>query len=127
MVINQPAHAAINQRARQQEAGLSDAALVCRGGTCTAERFANGSGVVSDAAGRLSGVSVNVGEGTVGKVAATISNKQVGVSTVGKVRAAGGTLTPAPTKFNPLHHELSGLSAEALEALFAPTVRNPNL
>jgi hypothetical protein len=49
---------------------LSDAALVCRGGTCTAERFANGSGVVADAAGRLSGVSVNVGEGTVGEVVA---------------------------------------------------------
>jgi hypothetical protein len=41
--------------------GLADDALVCRGGTCTAERLANGSGVTSDAARRLSGGSVNAG------------------------------------------------------------------
>ena len=105
---------------------LSDAALVCRGGTCTAERFLNGSGVVRDAAGKLSGVSVNVGEGTLEEVAATLRYKQVGVSTVGDVRSAGGLLTPKPTPLNPLHHELSGLSAETLEQLFTPTVRNPN-
>jgi hypothetical protein len=105
---------------------VDDAALVCRGGTCTAERFANGSGVAADAAGKLSGISVNVGKGTVGEVAAGLRYKQVGVSTVGEIRAAGGVLTPKATPFNPLHHELSGLSADTLEHLFTPTVRNPN-
>jgi hypothetical protein len=42
---------------------LDDAALVCRGGTCNANRFANGSGVTMDASGKLQGVSVNSGTG----------------------------------------------------------------
>ena len=106
---------------------LSDGALVCRGGTCTAERFLNGSGVLSDGAGRLSGVSVNVGEGTIAEVAAGLRYNQVGVTTVGEVRLAKGVLVPKPTTFNPLHHELSGLTAETLERLFTPTVRTPKL
>jgi hypothetical protein len=106
---------------------LSDGTLVCRGGSCTAERFANGSGVVSDSAGNISGVSVNAGEGSLQELTATLRYKQVGVSTVGEIRAAGGMLTPKPSTFNSFHHELSGLSAETLEQLFTPTVRNPNL
>ncbi len=106
---------------------LSDSALVCRGGVCTAERFLNGSGVTVDAVGNLSGVSVNVGENTLGELAATLRYKQIGVSTVEQVRAAGGVLVSRPTLFNPLHHELSGLSAKTLEQLFTPTLRNPNL
>jgi hypothetical protein len=105
---------------------LPDAALVCRGGTCTAERFINGSGVAIDAAGRLSGVSVNAGTGSLAELTATLRYKQVGVTTVGKVRAAGGLLEPKPTPFNPLHHELSDLTGEQLQHLFTPTVRNPN-
>jgi hypothetical protein len=106
--------------------GLADDALVCRGGTCTAERFANGSGVTSDAAGRLSGVSVNAGTASFEDLTATLRYKQVGVSTAGEVRAAGGVLTPAGSSFNPFHHELSGLTGEQLEQLFMPTIRNPN-
>lgn len=113
--------------AKEGETLFGDAALACRGGACTADRFANGSGVAADPMGKLSGVSVNVGEGTLQELASTLRYKQVGVSTVGEVRAAGGVLIPKPTAFNPFHHELSGLTADKLEQLFTPTVRNPNL
>lgn len=42
---------------------LPGSALVCRGGLCTADRFAKGSGVTIDAAGNLQGVSVQSASG----------------------------------------------------------------
>jgi RHS repeat-associated protein len=42
---------------------LPNNAYVCRGGTCTAERFAGGSGVTINPNGTLSGVSVNSAPG----------------------------------------------------------------
>ena len=108
--------------------GLPDNALVCRGGTCTAERFAQGSGVTIDAAGCLRGVSVNsASDKTFVELTATIPNKKVGVSTVGAVRAAGGDVIPRPTSDNPFHCELYGITPEKAEQLFIPTVQNPNI
>ena len=51
---------------------------------------------------------------------------QVGVTTVGKVRALGGEVVPAPTQKNPNHATLGGLTPEQASSLFRPTVRNPN-
>ena len=40
---------------------VPDSTIVCRGGSCTADAFKNGSGVTTDAAGKLSGISTGVG------------------------------------------------------------------
>jgi RHS repeat-associated protein len=106
---------------------LPDDALVCRGGTCTADRFAGGSGVTLDDSGNLQGVSVNSAPGaSLDELTSTIPNKQVGVTTVGAIRAAGGDVTPSPTPGNPFHCTLCGITPEQAEDLFTPTVTNPN-
>ena len=106
---------------------LPDDALVCRGGTCTADRFRNGRGVTVDDAGNLQNVSVNSAPGqTVEALTQGIPNNQVGVTTVGNVRAAGGNVVRSPNAGNPNHATLSGISPEEAERLFTPTIRNPN-
>ena len=98
---------------------LPDSALVCRGGQCTAENFAKAA---------EKGVSVNSGAGkTIEELTKTIPNKQVGVTTVGDVRRAGGNVVPSPTASNPNHCDLCGLTPKVSERLFNPTVRNPNV
>jgi hypothetical protein len=116
-------------------APLPDEALVVRGGTNTPESFARGTGVALDAQGRLQQVSVNAGAGvslsqlTAGDARTGypgIPHTQVGVTTVAAVRAAGGDVTPSPTRRNPLHATLSGLTADQAAVLFRPTALNPN-
>src|SRR2546422_10253910 len=55
-----------------------------------------------------------------------IPHNQVGVTTVGAIRAAGGDVVSAPTRTNPYHATLSGLTPEQASQLFCPTVKNPN-
>jgi RHS repeat-associated protein len=101
---------------------------VCRGGTCTAERFEHGSGVTLDKNGRLQGVSVNSKAGhTLEELTSTIPNKQVGVSTVDEVRKAGGNVFASPTDNNPFHATMSGITPDQAQQLFTPTIRNPNI
>lgn len=115
------------RNAAKAGAGAADDALVCRGGSCTAERFVQGSGVSLDKAGKLQGVSVNSAPGaSLEKLTSTIPNKQVGVTTVGKIRQAGGTVTPSPTTNNPTHCTMCGITPTQAEKLFRPTVPNPN-
>jgi RHS repeat-associated protein len=104
---------------------LDDAALVCRGGACTAERFANGSGVSVDSAGRLQGVSVNSANGkSLQELTVGIPNRQVGVTTVGDIRALGGDVIASPGR-NIFHCTLCGITPAQAEELFTPTVLNP--
>jgi hypothetical protein len=114
---------------------LPDDALVARGGLNLPESFERGSGVALDDQGRLQGVSVNSADGvslkelTAGNPATGypgIPHTQVGVTTAGAIRAAGGEVTPSPTKRNPNHATLDGLTAQQASALFRPTVLNPN-
>lgn len=110
----------------QERLGVN--ALVCCGGTCTAERFATGSGVTLDAGGKLQGVSVSSGAGkTLDELTTEIPNKQVGVTTVESVRRAGGDVIPSPTASNPNHCTLCGITPQKAEELMTPTVRNPNV
>lgn len=109
---------------RASAEGLDDGVVLVRGGTNTADRFTNGSGVTSDAAGNLFHVSVNSGR-TVEEAAQGIKNNQIGVSTVGDVRNAGGTVTRDPTPHNPHHCLISGCTADVLSDLFTPTLKNP--
>ncbi len=107
-------------------AAYSSTDKVFRGGMCTAALFASGSGVTVNSSGKLSGVSVNVAPGQTDAVAtASIRNGKVGVSTVGAVQRAGGTVVASPTATNPYHATLSGITPAVAESLFAPPVPNP--
>jgi hypothetical protein len=116
-------------------ADLPDDALVVRGGKNLPENFEQGSGASIDHDGKLDGVSVNSASGKTGaeltapnKVTGYlgIPNSQVGVTTVGRIRALGGAVTPLPTKKNPYHATLKGLTPEQASALFRPTIKNPS-
>jgi hypothetical protein len=112
---------------RTPHVSLPDEAFVCRGGTCSAERFHAGAGVTLDEAGRLHGVSVNSAAGAaIDALTASIPNRQIGVTTVGIVRRLGGSVTPAPSANNRFHCVLGGITPEQAARLFTPVVPNPN-
>lgn len=107
---------------------LPDEAIVCRGGTCTAQRFLEGSGVTINRDGRLDGISVNASaEAGLKALSASIPNRQLGVTSVGAIRQAGGDITPSPTSRNPYHCVMSGLTADTAQRLFTPVQPNPNM
>jgi hypothetical protein len=114
---------------------LPDNALVVRGGRNLPESFAKASGVKVDPSGKVEGMSVNAAAGlSVADLTAAnpltgypgIPHNQVGISSVGTVRAAGGDVVSSPTVTNPHHATLSGLTPERASELFRPTVKNPN-
>ncbi len=113
---------------------LPDDALVVRGGQNSPSSFVQGSGVSAGADGKLRGISVNSAPDlSLGELTAPdpktgypgIPHNQVGVATVGEVRRAGGEVEPAPTRGNPNHATLSGLTADQASELFLPTRLNP--
>ena len=116
-------------------ARLSDDALVVRGGLNLPENFVRGTGGTIATDGSLQDVSVNAASGlSVPELTAPnpqtgypgILNNQVGVTTVAAIRAAGGEVVPSPTRANPNHATLSGLTAEQASKLFRPTTPNPS-
>lgn len=54
-----------------------------------------------------------------------IPHNQIGVTTVGEIRVAGGDVVPSPTRTNAYHATLNGLTSEQASELFRPTVKNP--
>jgi len=105
---------------------LPDSTLVCRGGKCTADRFSNGAGVSTNADGTLEGISTQSREGaSLRELSQPIRHDDVGVTTVGKIRAAGGHVAADGTKANPNHATVGGITPKQAEQLFNPTVRNP--
>jgi hypothetical protein len=108
--------------------GIPDSAYVCRGGTCQASQFTNGSGVVVQPDGTLSDVSVtSAGGQSVETLSSVYPNKTIGVTTAGAVRQAGGSIVPSPNIPNsPYHATIDGLTGEQLQDLFI-TRSNPNL
>lgn len=112
---------------------LPDDAIVVRGGQNLPDSFAQGSGVTVDSDGNLQGVSVNAADLPMEVLTAPDANtgyrgiphNRVGVTTVGKIRALGGDVVPAPTRRNPNHAILSGLTPQRASSLFRPTVKNP--
>jgi hypothetical protein len=114
---------------------LPDEALVVRGGQNLPASFIKGSGVTIDVDGKIQGVSVNSIPGlSIQELTAPnpqtghpgIPHNRIGITTVGAVRAAGGDVAPTPTRTNPHHATLSGLTPEQASRLFLPTVKNPN-
>ena len=112
---------------------LPDDALVVRGGENLPDSFAQGSDVSIDAGGKVQGVSVNAATGLTAKELTApnaqtgypgIPHNQVGVTTVGKIRALGGVVELSSRKKNPNHATLGGLTPEQASELFRPTVKN---
>jgi hypothetical protein len=101
-------------------AALPDSAVVVRGGSkspgggASPEGIQNGSGVTVDAQGNVQGVSVQAGMKSIAALAKRIMNKQIGVTTAGKIRDAGGTIEPKPTPGNPDHHVVGDIKADVL-------------
>lgn len=113
---------------------LPDDALVVRGGQNMPDSFTQGSGVHITTGGVLQDVSVNCGANlSVEELTAPnalagypgIPHNRIDVTTVGAIRAAGGDVVSAPSRSNPHHSHLSGITAEEASALFRPTVKNP--
>ena len=106
---------------------LPDDALVVRGGLNKPGNFTEGAGVYTDADDLLSRVSVQCAPGKTEKeLARPLLNGQIGVTTLGRLRAAGGQVEPAPTAGNPDHCLLRGLNAATASGLFTPTKPNPH-
>lgn len=55
-----------------------------------------------------------------------VAGPEVGVTTVGDIRAVGGDVIPSPTRNNPNHATLSGITAEQAQNLMTQTQRNPS-
>ena len=113
---------------------LPDAAFVVRGGQNLPANFVQGSGVMVDTGGNIEGVSVNAAPGvSVQELTAPnphtgypgIPHNQVGVTTVGAIRAAGGDVAASPTRTNPYHATLSGLTLEQASQLFRRLGHSP--
>jgi uncharacterized protein RhaS with RHS repeats len=102
---------------------------VVRGGLNTANNFVNGSGVTIDAQGNLQGVSVQTFPNTSVQQLSQrqyLPYNQIGVNSLNAVTAAGATVVPSPTDNNPYHATMGGISPQAAESLFTPTIPNPN-
>ena len=111
---------------------LADTDIVVRAGACSSTSFANGSGVVTDSAGKLSGISTQAKPGaSLAELAQPFPHNQVGVATVGEIEKAGGKIT-LDGKLNSTngtmvmnHATVDGLTADQGEKLFTPTKANP--
>lgn len=117
------------------QTALPNDTWVVRGGQNTPVNFAKGSGIAVGEGGKLEKVSVNCAPDlSIEELTAPnsqtgypgIPHSQVGVTTVGAVRAAGGDVVSSPTRTNPNHATLSGLTPDQASRLFRPTIRNPN-
>ena len=94
------------------EGGLSDSALVVRGGVPSVANLTKSAEVINTD-GTLSGVSVNSANGaSIEDLSQGIPNGQIGVTTVGDIRNAGGDVVPTPSDSNPCHCDMNGLTAE---------------
>jgi RHS repeat-associated protein len=99
-----------------------DNATVVRGGINTPELIRTGTGTHPEG---YTGISVECGACTVKELSGGLKNNQIGVTTVGDVRAAGGNVIKT-SGLSPNHGTLIGLTPEATSTLFNPPIRNPN-
>jgi hypothetical protein len=114
---------------------LPDDALVVRGGVTSAEgHFIGGADNQAGATPQapLERISVNSRENTplIELARVAIAHNQIGVTTVGEIRAAGGSVVRNPT-WNPYHCLVSGCSEATLQRLFVvkknPVPRNERI
>jgi hypothetical protein len=101
---------------------LPDEALVVRGGRNRPEDIRRGTNTHPSG---ITGVSVESAPGlSVAELAAAIPHGQVGVTTVGEVRQAGGDVVPTAGR-SPHHATLTGLTPDEASRLLTPTNPNP--
>ncbi|MBN8787899.1 MAG: hypothetical protein J0I84_12475, partial [Terrimonas sp.] len=101
---------------------LPDDAKVVRGGKNTPEAIEAGTGIHPEG---VKGVSVECGSCSVEELSKAIPHGQVGVTTVGEVRKAGGDVIKTSGK-SPNHATLTGISPEKTSELLTPTIKNPS-
>lgn len=100
---------------------IPDEALVVRGGRNRPEDIRRGTGTHPSG---VTGISVECAVGlSVEELAVTIPHQQVGVTTVGEVRKAGGDAIRTSGR-SPHHATLTGLTPEQISNLLTPTVSN---
>ena len=101
---------------------IPDEALVVRGGHNRPGDILRGTGTHPSG---VTGVSVQCAVGlSVAELAATIPHGQIGITTVGAVRQAGGDVVRT-TGRSPYHATLTGLTPEQASYLLTPTIPNP--
>lgn len=101
---------------------IPDEALVIRGGRNRPADIARGTGTHPSG---VTGVSVESAVGvTVAELAAAIPHGQVGVTTVGEVRKAGGDVIRTAGR-SPHHATLTGLTPKQASRLLRPPIPNP--
>ncbi len=101
---------------------LPDDSWVIRGGQNRAADIERGFGTHPSGA---TGISVESGPGlSVEELAGGVPHGQVGVTTVGQVRAAGGDVVKTSGRSRN-HATLVGLNPDQTSALLTPTVTNP--
>lgn len=101
---------------------IPDEALVVRGGRNQPEDLRRGTRTHPSG---VTGVSVESAEGvSVEELAAAIPHGQVGVTTVGAIRAVGGDVVRT-TGRSPHHATVVGLTPEEARRLLTPTIPNP--
>ena len=102
---------------------IPDEALVVRGGKNRSEDILRGIGTHPSG---VTGISVESGiELSVEELALMIPHRQVGVTTVGAVRQAGGDVIRTSGR-SPNHATLTGLNPEKISELLTPTIPNPS-
>jgi len=102
---------------------IPDDALVVRGGRNQPDDLRRGTRTHPSG---VTGVSVECATGLLLKeLAAALPHGQVGVTTAGAIRAAGGDVVRTAGR-SPHHATVVGLSQEAASRLLTPTVANPS-
>lgn len=102
---------------------IPDEAIVVRGGRNRSEDIQRGIGTHPSG---VTGISVECGVGlSVAELASTIPHKQVGATSVGRVRMAGGDVIRTSGRSS-YHATLTGLSPEEVSKLLTPTIPNPS-
>jgi len=101
---------------------IPDEALVVRGGRNQPTELRRGARAHPSG---VTGASVECAEDlSVAELGAGIPHNQVGVTTVGAIRAAGGDVVRTAGR-SPHHATLVGLSPEEASRLLTPTIANP--
>jgi len=102
---------------------IPDEALVARGGRNQPDDLRRG---IRTHPSGITGASVECAEGvSAEELAATIPHGQVGITTVGAIRAAGGDVVRTSGR-SPNHATLVGLNPEEASRLLTPTIPNPS-
>lgn len=103
---------------------IPDDAFVVRGGLIVIEDIA---GKVRTHPSGIVGLSVRSAVGvSIPDLSVGLRNSQIGVTTVGKVRAAGGDVIRT-SGGSPYHATMTGLTPEQVHRLMTPTLPNPAL